>query len=190
MEMCARRRCNSSVCAIASRSDMLPRMHVSVRVCDEDDFRRLTASAEGRDLAHHRERWDMQQRRKATYLVAWRAGTLCGRVTLFHSSKYENVHRAVGDFPEMNALEATPRGEGIGSAIIEAAERHARQLGAMRIGLAVEHNNPEARRLYERLGYRVWDGGDVVDRWTEWDEWGEPVQDHADTCAYLIKDLG
>lgn len=105
---------------------MLPRMHVSVRVCDEEDFRRLTTSAEGRDLVHHRERWEMQQRREATYLVAWRAERPCGRVTLLHSSKYDNVRQTIGDFPEMNALEATPRSHGIGSAIIQAAERHAR----------------------------------------------------------------
>lgn len=131
----------------------------------------------------------MQQRHEATYLIAWRADRLCGRVTLLHHSKYEEVRQFLGDFPEMNALEAVPQNEGIGTALVETAERHARRLGARRVGLAVEHDNPGARRLYERLGYQAWDNGDVVDRWTERDDCGELIQEHADDCAYLIKDL-
>jgi len=54
------------------------------------------------------------------------------------------------------ALRVKPswRGRGIGTLLIAAAEREARRLGARFAELAVEDDNPRARRLYERLGYR------------------------------------
>jgi GNAT superfamily N-acetyltransferase len=44
------------------------------------------------------------------------------------------------------------RGEGIGTALMEAIHARARAAGISRISLAVDHDNP-ARHLYERLGY-------------------------------------
>lgn len=131
----------------------------------------------------------MQDRGEATYLLAWDGDQPCGRATVFHRSKYEQVRDVLGDVPELNGLEATPRGLGIGSRLIAAAEERATALGAPLIGLAVEHGNADARRLYERLGYVDWGYGDVVDRWSERDGTGTVVREHADLCSYLVKDL-
>jgi ribosomal protein S18 acetylase RimI-like enzyme len=48
----------------------------------------------------------------------------------------------------MNALEAEPQGSGVGTKLIEAAERLAHSAGGTVIGLAVERGNTGARRLY------------------------------------------
>jgi len=47
--------------------------------------------------------------------------------------------------------EAT-RGQGVGSALLSAAIRTAREDGCTTLGLTVTHDNP-ARRLYERVGF-------------------------------------
>jgi ribosomal protein S18 acetylase RimI-like enzyme len=44
---------------------------------------------------------------------------------------------------------------GIGTALIDAAERRIRARGLRRAELRVEDGNPRARALYERLGYRA-----------------------------------
>ena len=131
----------------------------------------------------------MHDRGEATYLLAWAGDQPCGRATVLHRSKYQRVRDVLGDFPELNGLEATPRGLGIGSRLVAAAEERATALGAARIGLAVEHGNADARRLYERLGYAEWERGDVVDRWLERDGAGKVLREHADPCSYLVKDL-
>ena len=46
------------------------------------------------------------------------------------------------------------QGLGIGTHLIAAAEEHMRERGVRTAELAVEDNNPRARAMYERLGYR------------------------------------
>lgn len=55
------------------------------------------------------------------------------------------------------------RGEGIGTALLEAIHARARAAGITRISLAVDHDNP-ARHLYERLGYVALAEGEDDDR--------------------------
>jgi predicted N-acetyltransferase YhbS len=105
------------------------------------------------------------------------------------ASKYVRVRQLLGSFPEMNALEARPPGGGTGTALIGFAEETARALGASTIGLAVDVSNQGARRLYERLGYCVWDNGVAVDHWDETDSDGTVVRSNADTCEYLTKPI-
>ncbi len=56
---------------------------------------------------------------------------------------------------ELKNLNVRPdvRGRGIGSAIVVAAENWSRERGHRRIAMGVAVDNPEARRLYRRLGY-------------------------------------
>jgi ribosomal protein S18 acetylase RimI-like enzyme len=47
------------------------------------------------------------------------------------------------------------QGRGIGSALLARAEQRAQEAGLVKCSLIVDTENPEARRLYERFGYRV-----------------------------------
>jgi hypothetical protein len=104
-------------------------------------------------------------------------------------SKYEVVRNAIGDVPEVNALEASIPSQGVGTLIMACAEREAAAWGASTIGLGVAVNNIRARDLYTRLGYEEWGQGTVCDRWAERDQAGVVVAEHADECLYLTKRL-
>lgn len=129
----------------------------------------------------------MQEAGQAMYLLAWRGGELAGRCTVLTASKYEKVRQLLGAFPEMNALEARPPGQGTGTALIACAEQTASASGAAMIGLAVEVSNHGARRLYQRLGYQDWGHGIVIDHWEETDAAGRVLKRNADPCQYLTK---
>jgi GNAT superfamily N-acetyltransferase len=89
------------------------------------------------------------------------------------------------DAAEMNALEAGPQGQGIGTALILAGEQEARRRAAPIPGLAVEVQNQGAGRLYERLGRSRREPGLVIDRSTQSDDQGNIVREHADECFIL-----
>jgi GNAT superfamily N-acetyltransferase len=125
----------------------------------------------------------------ALYLLAWQGPEVVGRVTLLLRSRYPEVRSLLAGMAEMNALEARPQGQGIGTALILAGQREAKRRGTPILGLAVEVANHGARRLYERLGYVLWEHGLVIDRWTEKDDKGRAVREHADQCFYLTKAL-
>jgi ribosomal protein S18 acetylase RimI-like enzyme len=161
-------------------------MDLDIHVCTEADMERFRAlSLPGRAMARHEEKF--AHRHVDTFIVAWNGDEPAGFVSVLSHSKYPNVREALGDFPELNALEAMPQGQGIGRAIIRFAEAHVRSNGARRVGLAVEPENVGALRLYERLGYSDWGRGFVVDHWHELDDRGNPTVTHADDCLYLAK---
>ena len=136
----------------------------------------------------HRERFVLQQAGSAVYLLAWRGDRKVGRATLLLQSKYAEVREAHPGTTEINALDADPQGVGTGTALIKAAEAESARLGHGSIGLAVEPGQSPARRLYDRLGYGQWNGGQVTDEWDELQDDGTEFH-HADPCDYLIKNL-
>ena len=50
-------------------------------------------------------------------------------------------------------VEPKARGQGVGTALLQAVEAHAAELKMQRIRLDVIDTNPRARALYEREGY-------------------------------------
>ncbi|GAA1728646.1 GNAT family N-acetyltransferase [Brachybacterium phenoliresistens] len=163
-------------------------MDLRIEPCTAADLSRLLAGpVDPRSAAHHRERSALQDSGEATYLLAWRGAENVGRATLYHRSKYAAVRARHPGTAEINALEATPQGQGIGSALIAAAEAIAARRGHDAVGLAVEPGNSRARRLYERLGYFPWGHGEVIDIWTEPRPGGDV--EHRDPCDYLRKAL-
>jgi ribosomal protein S18 acetylase RimI-like enzyme len=65
------------------------------------------------------------------------------------------VDRGSPDCPHLWAVRVFPplRRAGLGTALLEAAERHVRESDARAVELGVEPDHPAARRFYERLGY-------------------------------------
>ncbi|WP_350276916.1 GNAT family N-acetyltransferase [Kribbella sp. HUAS MG21] len=136
---------------------------------------------------HIRARWDVQQNDDGVYLIAERDGEIVGQTILLRQSKYDEV-RADADPAEINALHAYVQRQGVGTALIRAAEAIAENdWNRSAVGLGVALDNDRARALYERLGYVLWSGPRVVDHWTEQDADGTVVRIHSDPCDYLLK---
>jgi GNAT superfamily N-acetyltransferase len=164
---------------------------VRVLPCSLEDMARLERSGEGAlRMAHHRQRWSMQQANEARYLLAWQDDKVVGRVTVLHASKYAEVRATYSCLWEMNALEAVPQRRGVGTRLIAAAEAVAASGAAVAIGLAFEPGNRGAQRLYERLGYSDWGHGMVLDEWTERDVNDRVLLEHRTPCRYAVKFLG
>jgi len=97
----------------------------------------------GRQLRRHLESASAQ------LLVARRGGEVVGSALLFF--------RRGSDIARLYsiAVAAGERGRGLGSALLAASERTARQRGARRLRLEVRERNAPARRLYDHAGFRV-----------------------------------
>ena len=59
------------------------------------------------------------------------------------------------DYLDTVSVNRNYQGRGIGRQLIEAVCEQGRQLGRNRVGLLVDVTNPDAKRLYERLQFRV-----------------------------------
>jgi GNAT superfamily N-acetyltransferase len=164
---------------------------MDIRPAGLADVDRLVASLEQYPAAQHhiRGRWATQERGNGVYLIAHRDGEVVGQTMVLRESKYDEV-RAASAPAEINGLDAYVKNQGVGTALIRAAEATAIEWGRPAIGLAVGLDNPGARRLYDRLGYQLLHGLRVLDHWTEQAADGTVVRSHADPCDYLLKTLG
>jgi len=81
----------------------------------------------------------------ADYLVIEDAGAPVGRLYLHRNDVEANVIDI--------ALLSSTRGRGIGSALLRLVQQTALNDGLGSVMLHVEHRNPAARRLYERMGF-------------------------------------
>ena len=145
---------------------------IEVRPATEADFKALLARDPASE-SYERNRYEAQERGEGLLLIAWDGDEIRGRVRFRFFSKYVEVLDELGEFPEINALDAWPTGAGVGTIIINECERLAAERGDEMIGIGVLVTNVNARRLYERLGYEYW--GEVVDD-------GQPA-------AYLLKNI-
>lgn len=95
----------------------------------------------GRGFA--RAMWALQEAGGSTLLVAWDGDRPVGAGQL-------DLRGAVPELRNLQVVESA-RGRGIGTAIIRAAEE---RVAPGRLAVGVGLDNPRARALYERLGYR------------------------------------
>jgi GNAT superfamily N-acetyltransferase len=162
---------------------------VEIRPGSDADFATLVAVLGERHW--FTDRLARQQRGGGVVLVAWLEGRPVGEVFLECEPAAEpEVRRQLPGVPRLGHLEVLGPlwGQGIGTALIGAAEGTARQLGHERIVLGVGLDNPKARRLYERLGYADWGQGTVVGTGVEYPDDGPPVP-LSEVCDMLIRRL-
>ena len=163
-----------------------------IRPCREDDPDLLEAvsPSPGTSRFHHR-RLERQVAGEAVYLIAWLDEAPVGNLCLILAGPDNPQARAgLPTGPEINAFDVVGpvRNQGIGTALIAAAEQHARDLGHTATVLGVEVHNHAAHRLYRRLGYRDWSRGEMRDSYTWTDDAGV-AHEHEEIVLWLSKPL-
>jgi GNAT superfamily N-acetyltransferase len=137
------------------------------------------------------DRLARQDRGEGVVLVAWLEGRAVGDVYLWCAPVDEpEICEHLTGVPMLNHLEVHPdrRGQGIGTAIIEQAERLAVQMGHRRLSIGVGIDNPRAYDLYLRLGYTDWGHGTVDTTYARHQPDGT-VRRFAETIRVLAKPL-
>lgn len=129
--------------------------NVTVRPATPDDAERLASlltdegyPAGSSDLAGRIERYASLG---SQVLVAEAAGDVVGFVTILVLPRFE-----VDDlFARVTSLvvDAGVRERGIGRLLMQAAEEQAKAAGAAWLEVTAGHHRPDARRLFESLGY-------------------------------------
>lgn len=127
-------------------------LEVTIRACREEDLPGLEWF--GMFTPHReiiREAYRMQERGENLMLVAEANGFPVAQAWInlvARASLGAGLLWAVRVFPAL-------RGMGIGSRLLSAAEEALRRRGVAHADIGVEKENEGARRLYERVGYRV-----------------------------------
>ena len=143
---------------------------VDVRPCSAADMERLRVAWPTRDDVH-RFHVGRTADGSTTYLVAWDGDEPLGVGVLNWTGPVGARARAAHpDVVKLNHLQvrAGSRGRGVGSALIGAAEQAVRDRGLDRLAVGIADDNPDAERLYRRLGYAatgVWDVTEYA--WTD-----------------------
>lgn len=133
-------------------------LSIEIRECTRDDLRELEWY--GMFWEHRRiirEAFRRQLRGDNLMLVADCGPSIVGQVWI------DLRKREAAGAGMLWALRVIPwlHRAGIGSRLVFAAERRLRELGFRYAEIGVELDNPAAKRLYHRLGYRV--AGEIVE---------------------------
>src|SRR3954452_8683194 len=128
---------------------------VEVRPCEPQDIPNLDRALPIGGPYGHAHRLRGQDEGRWLYLVAFEPGPVGGCLVQWGGPVDDVVRRQLPDAVEISNLfvAAGARGRGAGHALIEEAERQTVLRGRAIVGVAVGDENPDARRLYERLGY-------------------------------------
>jgi RimJ/RimL family protein N-acetyltransferase len=165
---------------------------VNIQECREQDLELLEARMPSPgQTRRHAIRFERQQRGLSTYLIAWVDDVPVGTgEILWQGCAAPEVTQRYSRCPELNGLAVWPaelQSQGIGTAVVRAAEARAHERGYHQIGLGVTDDNPRAAALYQRLGYQE-TGCRYLDRYHHLDDHGHR-HDVADPARFLVKQL-
>ena len=167
--------------------------HALVRRAAADDVSALIAASWTTNVAKtHTDRFAMQARDEAIYLVSLVDDTIAGHLLLkWDGPDGDTLRRQIAPCAEIEDLRVVEalRSRGIGSAMIGEAARLTAARGQPRLGLAVGLDNDRARALYERFGFVRVDIPDFDVRWPYHTPTGELAWG-SERCMYVIKPVG
>jgi GNAT superfamily N-acetyltransferase len=134
---------------------MTDRQPITIRAAEPGDADRIASlfTDEGypsgpTDIVERLERFGSKE---SQVIVAEHGGEVLGFIALHAVPRFEHSDRIL----RVMALVVDPgvRERGVGRLLMEEAERVGRELGAAWSEVTAGHHRPDARRLYEELGY-------------------------------------
>jgi len=166
---------------------------IAIRPAEEYQLAFLEEQFSPQSLSeNHHRRYAVQARSDGMYLIAWSDDTPIGHLLLIWEAPDEDVARGYPPrtaYLQSGGTREAYRRKGVMTRLIDEAERLAAEEGYRSIGLAVgSTDNPVARRLYERLGYRDWGKGEVTLTW-EYARRDGRTGTESEVCIYMFKDL-
>ena len=157
------------------------RVPITIRDLTAGDLPALQWSGSAAHIKSVRRQLDRVASGAVEYLVACMpSGSTVGKVGIDY-----DPHPDAGVLWQA-AVHGALQSCGIGTLLVAEAERRILARGRRRAELLVEHSNPRARALYERLGYAAY--GDQQEEWDEQGPDGEIVR-YRNTCAAMRKPL-
>jgi GNAT superfamily N-acetyltransferase len=139
-------------------------------------------------------RYDVQRKGEGLYLIAWYNNMPIGHFLLRWSGPQDEYISKKVDITRSAFLEAgltkdDYRKKGVATAIIKESERLAKEKGCLNIGIEVgSTDNPDAKRLYEKLGYIDSGYGEFLVSWECMDSLGNKSID-SEVVIYMQKVL-
>lgn len=164
---------------------------LEIRPLGKDEIGQLETSMPRRAPGTHVYRWESQQRGESLYLIAWQNGVPVGHLEVrWAGTARREVARLLSGVPVLSDIQVHPnwQSQGIGSRLMDEAERLIAERGFARVGLSVATDNPRAQALYERRAYRDAGVGPYQSTWLYLDVAGQETW-REETCVYLVKDL-
>ena len=140
----------------------------------------------------HYKHYEVQKQGEGVYLIAWHEHIPVGHFLLYwrgpqDAQVMQHVDVTESAYLEAGATQVAYRRKGVATALIQEAEQLARAKGCLRIGLKVgSSDNPEAKRLYEHLGYVDWGHGDFLVSWEYMDRNGN-TRTESEIVTYMHK---
>lgn len=141
---------------------------------------------------YHFKRYGEQEKDEGIYLIAWHNATPIGHLLLRWNAYTKDLSNGFPNgVPYLVAIGTKEafRRKGIATKLIQTAEKLVKEKGFKNIGLAVgSKDNPNAKRLYEKLGYKDWGKGEITQCWEYIDKQGNKGVE-SEVCIYMLKNL-
>jgi ribosomal protein S18 acetylase RimI-like enzyme len=162
----------------------LARNVIRLRFLQESDLPLLEWHG-GADLrSFYQKEWTKHQGESVMVVVADFNGFPIAQAAIHWLGKPTHPH--IPDIQSVRVMDVF-QGQGIGSHLLEQCEKIVRAEKHPQVSLAVALENKGARRLYERLGYRV-TGTPYDDTWSYIDAHGQTVE-VSELVTDMMKDL-
>ena len=169
---------------ISESTFVLPHAEIHLRPLQETDLLKLEWHG-GADLrSFYQKQWKHHQAKNVLVIVADFNHFPIAQSAIHWLGKPTHPH--IPDIQSVRVMDAF-QGQGIGSRLLETCESLVRSRKHSLVSLAVALENEGARRLYERLNYRV-TGTPYEDKWSYVDAKGHTVE-VSELVTDMMKDL-